>query len=154
MNRFRSIVLAAAFAGVVSVSAASAQSISVVSGNGQVLSVSDLLLQPLVVIVKDTNGNPQSGQAVNWNASGSNGVYGFFLATGTNQATTVTDTTGQTTVYGNIFGNLLGSSSFLTSIAQTYVSAALANGNAVNFTLTQVLSSGTATGVVAEAFVS
>lgn len=154
MNRFRSIVLAAVFGGLVSVSAAFAQNISVVSGNGQVLSGSNLLLQPLVVKVTDANGNPLSGQTVNWNASSFTGIYGFFLATGTNQATSLTDQTGQAAVYGNVYSGSLGSSSFLTSIAQTFVTATLASGSGVNFTLTQVLASGTASGVSAEAFIS
>jgi hypothetical protein len=50
--------------------AARAQSISIVSGNGQLLdTATHSQSNPLVVIVRDANGNPVKGATVNWTAS-------------------------------------------------------------------------------------
>lgn len=138
MNRSRSIVLAAVFAALISVTAASAQNISVISGNGQVLSISNLLVEPLVVKVTDASGNPLAGATINWYAAGSNGI---FLSTGTNQATSITDQNGQSSIYYSLPGSTFPSSNFLTAVAQTTITASVSSGSTVNFTLSQLLSS-------------
>ena len=137
MNRFRSIVLAAVFAGVVSLTAASAQTISVVSGNGQVLGQSaNLNLSPLVVKVVDANGNPVPGATINWNASA---IFGnFFLATGTNQWTSTTDSNGVSQAYGNLTASSGPGANFLSAYVQTLVTANVNGGNTITFTETQL----------------
>src|SRR5262249_23928714 len=138
LSRLRWIVLAATIAGLCA--AANAQTVSVVSGNGQILSQSNLQLQPLTVKVTDASGNPVSGATVNWNAQNVTGLFGFFLATGTNQATSVTDVNGLATVFGNLAASTFPSNNFLTAISQTQVFAS-AGTNTVTFTLTQTQSS-------------
>ena len=64
MNRLGIIVF---MAGLACLFPAQAQNVSVLSGNGQALVPSNLaLVQPLVVQVKDANGNPVAGTTVNW----------------------------------------------------------------------------------------
>lgn len=139
LNRFRSIVLAAVFAGLVLVSTASAQNISVVSGNGQVLSISNVALAPLTVKVTDANGNPLPGQTVNWNALNYYGLYPFFtLDNAANQFTNTTDSTGQATAVGYLTASTFPG---VNAFTQVTVSATVNSGNGVNFTLTQLVSS-------------
>ena len=136
MKDYRSIVVAAVFAGLLWVPTASAQNISVVSGNGQVLSSSNAILVPLVVKLTDANGNPLSGQTINWTAAnffGGNGVcLGFFLANCTNQYQSTTLADGTSTVYGL----LSVTATAFNPMTQVTVSAAAPNGNSVTFTET------------------
>jgi uncharacterized protein (TIGR03437 family) len=136
LNRFRSIVLAAAVAGLMCASAASAQTISVVSGNGQVLTLSSFTLQPLVVRVTDGSGNPVPNTTVTWVASGSLAAFTFFFDS--NTATRVTDSDGIATAFGNISASLTPGASFISAIVQTNVSASISSGSSVNFTVTQI----------------
>jgi hypothetical protein len=104
LNNFRFFSLVVVFTGLVFVSLASAQNVSVLSGNGQVLGGSNFLLAPLVVQVTDaTTGAPVgAGVAVNWQANGFNG---FFLNSNSgtpNQTTSATDANGQATAYFNL----------------------------------------------------
>ncbi len=140
MNRFRLIAFVSVLSCMFLTGAALAQSISVVSGNGQVLSPSNLQPQPMVVQVTDANGAAvAAGVSVNWViASG----YGFFLLTGTAQGTTTTDVNGQSSAYFS-FGGILQQPDFTLPYVQSTLTATLANNTAasVTFTITQVVSS-------------
>lgn len=147
MNRLRFMLLAAVFAGLVFIPYASAQNVSIIAGNGQVLCGTKTSLQPLVVQVTDAStGAPVgAGVTVNWQ---SNGISGLFLATGTNQNTTTTDGSGQSTVFFQLpFSGF--APSFLTPVVQTSVSATATvnnvTGSPVTFTLSQILSGTTGT---------
>jgi len=133
---------------VVSLTTASAQTISVVSGNGQVLGQNaNLQLAPLIVKVVDANNNPVSGATVNWNASA---IFGnFFLETGTNQFTSTTDSTGQSTAFGNLIAALGPGANFLSAFTQTSITASVNSGSTVTFTETQL--TGAANSLVAPA---
>ncbi|MBZ5623570.1 MAG: hypothetical protein LAQ69_33330 [Acidobacteriia bacterium] len=139
MNGSRFSSLAAVFAGLVFITSASAQNVSVVSGNGQVLGGNNFALQPLVVQVTDATGAPvAAGTLVNWQSSGFSGV---FLLTGTNTATSATDSNGQATIVFNLpFAT--SAVDFTKPYVQTAVTAAVNNGtgNAATFTLTQLAS--------------
>jgi hypothetical protein len=76
LNSFRLIVIAVACVCLFGVSAASAQNISIVTGNGQLictncLNFPNFQFQAMKVLVTDNSGNPLSGQTVNWSVSGS-----------------------------------------------------------------------------------
>jgi len=134
LNSFRRYSLAVVFAGLVFVSSVFAQNVSVVSGNGQVLGGSNFLLQPLVVQVTDaTTGFPVgAGVAVNWQSSGFNG---FFLASGTSQATIGTDANGISTAYYQLPSNV-NTLNVISPYVQTTVTATA--GNSATFTVTQL----------------
>jgi len=136
LHSFRSLSLAALFAAFVFLTSASAQNVTIVSGNGQVLGGGNFQLNPLVVQVTDaTTGNPVgAGVAVNWTGSSLNGV---FLATGTNQAQTFTDVNGLATAYFNLPANGFYQN-VLTPLVQSTVTAT-AGGNVATFNLTQLV---------------
>src|SRR5689334_10352929 len=68
LNRFRIFLLAAAvFATVFCATPSQAQTVSIVSGNGQ---LSTIGYQQLVVKVTDNSGNPVVGATVNWTITG------------------------------------------------------------------------------------
>src|SRR3954452_1397319 len=68
-------------------SIASAQSISIVSGNGQLICsqcpTRTFQFDPLVVMVKDRNGNPVANAVVSWTAINDKGVDGRVSAAST-----------------------------------------------------------------------
>src|ERR1700736_3990029 len=68
---------------------ASAQFISIVSGDGQVSTQNNPALNAMVVVVRNAQGQPLAGQAVTWTVSGQGTVIGGF--------TTTTDSNGQST---------------------------------------------------------
>lgn len=107
--------------------AANAQSISLVSGNGQLLGTAQQS-QPVIVIVRDASGNPVNNNTVNWSITPS--------GSGSLSATqTITGSNGQTQIFMTTTSNPnLGSSTFL----QSTVTATGAAGNFVNFTITTV----------------
>lgn len=74
---------------------ASAQTVSIVSGNGQLTSpFSNPFFSPLVVSVKDASGAPIANATVLWTVTSGQGT----IAGGLNTTTTTTDTNGQTSV--------------------------------------------------------
>jgi uncharacterized protein (TIGR03437 family) len=127
------MVLAAVLAGLFSAQTASAQNISIVSGNGQMICQTCIGFSPMVVKVTDSNGNPQPGVAVNWLITA--GGIGAGLVSG---ATTTTGADGMTyNTYG--YYTQPTAVSFLTLILPNTVQASTTNA-AVSFVLTQVVS--------------
>jgi len=105
---------------------ARAQSISLVSGNGQLLDTSQhSQSQAMVVQLRDASGNPVTGATVSWSVAplGQGNVL---------NAKTTTDSTGQTSNLFTAGGNLNGK-----SFVQSTVTAN-GGGGAVQFTLTIV----------------
>src|SRR5689334_9784977 len=103
-----------------------AQSLTMYSGNGQMVSEQFVSNAPLVVQAKDAAGHPSSGVAVNWTLSQGSGTI--------NGPSNVTDSNG------------LASTNFLatslppgTSFAAATITASSALGS-VNFVITTVLS--------------
>ena len=107
------------------VTAASGQTVSIVSGNGQVVP-QHYSFEPLAVQVRNSAGSPLSGATVNWQVTGGNGqaVLGNFERS----ATSVTDFNGvaEMRFYQNPFPI------FGTSFAQSTVVAS-ASGGSVTF---------------------
>ncbi|HTS25362.1 MAG TPA: hypothetical protein VMH81_05790 [Bryobacteraceae bacterium] len=134
MNSFRLVSLAAS-AGLLFVSLAPAQNVSIISGNGQVLGGTNFILQPLVVQVTDANGNPQSGVSVNWQGGGFNG---FFLETQSQQLTSVSDTNGMATAHFSLPATV-NTLNVTVPLVQTPVTAT-AGANTAMFTMTQLAS--------------
>src|SRR6266571_2148702 len=96
---------------------ASAQSLSVVSGDGQIAAQNFQLPSPLVVVAKNSAGQPMPGVAVTWSLSGP----GNLVQTNS----TLTDTTGQATnryVGATIYGD--------TAFTQSTVTASTSAGSA------------------------
>jgi uncharacterized protein (TIGR03437 family) len=88
-------------------------SIAVVSGNGQIGIVNQAFAQPVVVIVKDNNGNPVAGITVNFSlVSGSGSVNPTSAMTGANGEAQTTVSAGATP--GNI-GIQAGAAGFTTT---------------------------------------
>jgi uncharacterized protein (TIGR03437 family) len=96
---------------------ASAQTVSIVSGQGQASCAFFCTagFEPLVVVVKDANGAPMPNAAVTWTVSGPGSI------TGGTQNTTTTDANGQTSV---LFAQQ-GSTSYGQSFLQSTVTAAV-----------------------------
>lgn len=82
-------------------SSATAASISVVSGSGQTTTYGSAFASPLVVIVKDTNGNPVSGATVSFSGVG--------LAFSSTTATTGSNGEASVTVTATASGSLTAS---------------------------------------------
>ncbi len=111
--------------------AARAQSISLVSGNGQLLdTLTHSQSLPLVVLLRDAGGNPVKGATVNWSATpaGHGNV--------ANPQTT-TDATGQAKTFFTTSATGVGSNSFIQSTV-----TATGGGGSVQFTLTTVENNG------------
>ena len=110
--------------------AARAQSITLVSGNGQLLDTTTHSQSlPLVVLVRDANSNPVKGATVNWSVAPT--------GRGALQATqTTTDSTGKTQIFFTTAGSV-GGNSFVQSLV-----TATGGGGSVQFTLTTVENNG------------
>ncbi len=129
-----------------------ASGVSIVSGNGQVVSEQNTAQQLLLVVVKDANGNPVANQQVTYTiiqGSGTiacTGVGDQFpkIPSGTCTALTSTSTglvngiVVTTDINGLAGVKYLGTSIFGQSFAQTTINAAASVGS-VNFTMTTVL---------------
>ena len=100
---------------------ASAQFISIVSGDGQVTTQNNPPANPMVVVVRNAQGQPVPGTPVTWSLSGQGSIIGGL--------TTTTDSNGQST---NLF---LGATLFNLSFAQSIITASAA-GSSVTFTET------------------
>jgi uncharacterized protein (TIGR03437 family) len=106
---------------VLTAGAASAQFISIVSGDGQVTTQNNVPAHPLVVLVSSAQGQPVPGTLVTWNLNGQGSLIGG--------QTTTTDSNGMTS---NMF---LGATLFNLSFTQSIVTASAA-GSSVSFTET------------------
>jgi uncharacterized protein (TIGR03437 family) len=126
------MVLAAVLAGLFCAQTASAQNITVVSGNGQLICQICFNFLPMVVRVTDSNGVPQANVTVNW-AIVSGGFNGGLLLGGT--TTTANDGTASNS-YGYITQPPQGGPFF--QYTQTTVTASTANAS-VPFSLSQAL---------------
>jgi len=104
------------------VGAAQAQTVSIVSGNGQLVKAFFPSNAPLVVVVRDANGNPLKGVQVKWTVSGGTaGTPGILYA-----SQTTTDANGQAS---NTF---IGANVTLpASFAQSTVTATYGTAHAV-----------------------
>ena len=130
MNKFTVMVLVAVLAGLFCAQPASAQNITIVSGNGQLVKPNQFF-QPMQVQVTDTNGVPLGNAVVTWTISYSTCGYNAVLLSG---STNTTDGNGMAyNTYSN-FG-CLPSGSYI----QSTVNASTANAT-VSFTLYQSLS--------------
>jgi uncharacterized protein (TIGR03437 family) len=102
---------------------ASAQSLSLVSGDGQVAAQNFPLHNPLVVVAKDASGKPAANVPVNWTAAGPG-----TLVLGTQ---TLTDSSGQASnifVGATIYGD--------TAFTQTAITASTAAGSVTMYETT------------------
>ncbi|HKX00396.1 MAG TPA: Ig-like domain-containing protein [Bryobacteraceae bacterium] len=98
----------------VSGSVAFSQTVSIVSGQGQLVRTSNIAQFPLVVLVRDASGNPVPNASVAWKITGGGTIL---------HASTTTDSTGQST-NSFIGANVLFPTSFAQStIAVTYKTA-------------------------------
>ena len=127
MNKFTVMVLAAVLAGLFCALPLSAQNITIVSGNGQLIKPYQLF-SPLTVQVTDSNGIAQPNVTVTWIVT--TGVYNAVLLSG---ATTITDLNGMTSNVYNYFGYVPSGSAIPSAVT------ASTNNAAVTFYLTQSL---------------
>ena len=135
MNKFTVMVLAAVLAGLFYAHPASAQNITIVSGNGQLICQTCFGFAPMVVQVTDSNGVPQPNVTVNWAITG--GGCGASLVSGS--ATTATTTASDGTTFNSYFiSGFAQQGSSTTQYAQNTVTASTTNA-AVAFSLTQAL---------------
>src|SRR2546423_7040641 len=102
--------------------ASAQQTISIVSGDGQVAAQNFAAQAPMVVVVKNAQGQPQAGVTVTWTISSGQGSL-------LNRGTSVPDSNGQAT--NKFRGNTL----FNVNFAQTIITASIP-GSSVNFTET------------------
>ena len=100
---------------------ASAQIVSIVSGDGQVVTQNNVPQNPMVVVVRNAQGQPIPGTPVTWSLTGQGSIIGGF--------TTTTDANGMTS---NTF---LGATLFNMSFTQSIITATAA-GSTVSFTQT------------------
>ena len=120
-------------------------SLAIAGGTGQIISEQQIAKQLLMVIAKDTNGNPVSGQAISFSVTQGSGTIQCtgigdefpYIPTGTCisnglSVDAVTDSSGRAGV------KYLGTSIFGQSFAQTVVTASSGLAN-VNFIITTVL---------------
>ena len=130
MNKLRVMVFAAVLAGLFCAHTASAQNITVVSGNGQLVKQYQFF-SPMTVQVTDSNGVPAPNATVTWtvNAGGFNSV----LLSG---STTTTDLNGMTSNVYNYFG-YSGTNSYVPYPPSPAVTASIANGASAPFYLFQ-----------------
>src|SRR5207249_1745355 len=114
------------FLGILAISlmaaAGSAQTISIVSGDGQVTPQSFAAQNPMVVLVKSSQGQPQPGVAVTWTIISGAGTLLF-------GSQSVTDVNGQAT------NQFLGNTLFGVNFSQAIISASIPTSS-VNFTET------------------
>src|SRR5262249_23578513 len=101
---------------------ASAQTISIVSGDGQVAAQNFAAQAPMVVLVRNAQGQPQPGVTVTWTVASGGGS----LLSG---STTPTDSNGQAS------NSFLGNTLFNVNFAQSIINANISTAS-VNFTET------------------
>ena len=107
---YRVWILAVFAVSLLTVREASAQNLSVVSGDGQVAVQNNLANYPLVVLATDASGKPLSGVAVNWSVSGPGN-----LPTGSRTVTGADGTTSNQFVGATIYGDSAFTQSTITA---------------------------------------
>jgi len=130
------IALMCLVTGAAAVGSLDAQTISIVSGNGQLACVGCFIVtktsyDPLVVIVRDASGRPLPNITVNWNVSSYTNSPGTLSAN-----TSTTDSTGQTSV--QFYGGGTPINLFNIPFNQSVVTASTGTSS-VQFTETQAL---------------
>ncbi|HWB86745.1 MAG TPA: hypothetical protein VG675_21550 [Bryobacteraceae bacterium] len=133
MPRLRILLFIAVLAGLLCANVASAQTVSIVAGNGQVICICPQsafqFFDPVVVKVTDTaSGNPLPNAAVSWALTSGNGTL--------SQTQTFTDANGQTS---NLYIQSTVPGTPLQPFVQSTIVAS-AGSSSVTFTLTQGLS--------------
>src|SRR5713226_6822527 len=99
----------------------SAQTLSIVSGDGQVTPQNFATQTPFTVVAKNAQGQPQPGVTVTWTVASGQGA----LISGTQ---TVTDSNGQAT------NQFVGPTVFGVNFVQSIITASIASSS-VNFTV-------------------
>jgi uncharacterized protein (TIGR03437 family) len=122
MQFSKTIPLAMLAVSLMAAATASAQTISILSGDGQVAAQNFAAQAPMVVVVKNLQGQPQAGVTVTWTITSGGGS----LLSG---STTVTDSNGQAS------NSFLGNTLFNVNFAQSIITASIPTGS-VNFTET------------------
>jgi trimeric autotransporter adhesin len=107
---------------------AAAQTLSMVSGNGQLLLSQYQSLEPLVVLATGSNGAPAAGVTVNWN-----------ITSGTGSLQTLSNTTDANGLASTFFTGYAGDDINSTFVA---IITASAGSSSVNFTATTVPNAG------------
>src|SRR5271165_6325569 len=124
MHVSKKLFLDLLFAGLIAAtatSAASAQTVSIVSGDGQVAVQNNQALNQMIVAVKNFSGQPVVGATITWTINGQGSLlFG---------SSTTTDVNG----YG--YNQFLGGTLFGVSFTQSIITAT-AFGSSVNFTQT------------------
>ena len=121
MHFFKKIFPELLLLSILTAGAASAQFISIVSGDGQVVTQNNIPQNPMVVVVRNAQGQPVPGAPVTWTLNGQGSLLNGF--------TTTTDSNGMST------NSFLGALLFNLSFAQTVITASAA-GSSVSFTET------------------
>ena len=121
MYLFKRLFPAILIGSLVTAGAATAQTISIVSGDGAIVTQNNVTLNNLEVVVRSVQGQPLSGATVTWTVNGQGSVTGG--------ATTTTAADGTSS------NSFLGPTLFNLSYAQAVVNAS-AFGSSVNFTMT------------------
>jgi len=132
LNKFRVVVLAAVVAGLFCAHPASAQNISTLYGNGQLICQLCFAFTPLQARVTDSNGVPQANVTVTWAITA--GGYGASLLSGST-TTTASDGTALNTY---AYSGMPPQGSPFYQYSQSTVTASTSNA-AVAFNLTQAL---------------
>ena len=132
MNKSKVMVLVAVLAGLFCAHTASAQDITIISGNGQLSCQVCFSFMPLIVRVTDSNGIPQANVQVNWAIT--SGGFGAGLLSGATTTTAFDGTTFNT--YGYVSTPPQGSP--FQQYVQSTVTASTSNA-AVGFSLSQAL---------------
>src|SRR5437762_928891 len=121
MHLFKRLIPEILLLSMLTAGTASAQFISIVSGDGQVVTQNNVPQNPMVVVVRNSQGQPIPGTQVSWSLNGQGSLIGG--------ATTTTDSNGMTS---NTF---LGATLFNVSSTQSIITASAA-GSSVTFTET------------------
>jgi uncharacterized protein (TIGR03437 family) len=121
MYLFKKLFPAIVIGSLVTAGSAMAQTISIVSGDGAIVTQNNVTINNLIVVVRSAQGQPLPGATVTWTVNGQGSV--------TNGATTTTAADGTSS------NSFLGPTLFNLSYAQAVVNAS-AFGSSVNFTMT------------------
>ena len=145
MLGIRTILFAAMLLALIFTHAASAQTISIVQGNGQLICdgcATGLFsfLDNLVVLVKDASGNPIGNAAVTWAVTAADQIRppaGILNSTTTLTSSNTSAGAGLCDQIGHSCNRYSGNDTGSSTLRVMAVTAALSNGSSVTFTLTE-----------------